>query len=458
MTTPRPRTPLHPDARIVIIGAGHAGHHAAASLRTHHHQGPITLIGEEPTPPYERPPLSKTYLTGTLQDTDLWLRPPTYYTRHHITHLHATATHIDRPNRTIHLHNGTTHPYDHLILATGATPTTPPIPGTHLHGIHTLRTLQHAKNLRTHLNHATHIIVIGAGLIGLEFAATANQQGHHVTILETNHRALHRITSTPTADHLTHLHHHHGNHLLFNQTITNLHSNNNGHVTHVQLATGHQLPADLVLLATGATPNTHLATTSGLPTTRNGILTDHHLHTPDPHISAIGDCNTHPHPHTHNPTHTHTIQNATDQAHHLTQHLTQGTTHPYHQQPRTWTTQYTTTLQTTGHTPPTNPNPQHTNQDTTRDVILTTTPTSFSVLRYHNNQLTTVESINHPTNHTTAHHLLTTNNTPTHQQATTPGYTLQQHTHTTTTTTDTNTNTDPAAAMANATTTATTTT
>ncbi|MBR8641424.1 NAD(P)/FAD-dependent oxidoreductase [Streptomyces tuirus] len=217
-----------PVSSVVIVGAGQAGYQTAASLRERGHAGRITLISAEDALPYERPPLSKAYLKGEADETRLWLRPVTYYVRQSIDLVGGTVTGIDRDARRVRLADGSAYDYDHLVLATGARPRTLDVPGVGLRGVHTLRTAQEAAALRSALAAARHAVVVGAGFVGLEFAAVARESGCEVTVVEALDRPLARVVSARTAEHFTRLHRGAGTQLLFGQGVTALHGNSRG--------------------------------------------------------------------------------------------------------------------------------------------------------------------------------------------------------------------------------------
>src|SRR5579863_8206228 len=185
---------------IVILGAGHAGFQLAASLRQHSFEGAITLVGDEPALPYQRPPLSKDYLDGKIGLDLLLMRPETFYRDHRIDYLAATtASEIDRARKTVRLASGERLHYSHLVLATGARNRVPALPGIELDGVCYLRTLAETDLLRDRLHAAQNIVVIGAGFIGLEFAAVARAHGKNVHIVELTDRAMGRVVSVATS-------------------------------------------------------------------------------------------------------------------------------------------------------------------------------------------------------------------------------------------------------------------
>src|SRR5438105_9196331 len=186
--------------RVVIVGAGHAGFQLGASLRQGGFDGAIVLLSDEPVLPYQRPPLSKDYLDGKIGLDLLLMRPEAFYRDHRIDFLPgARVTAIDRTARRVELASGERLGYGHLVLATGARNRVPPIPGIELDGVCYLRNLAETEELRDRLAAADRIIVIGAGFIGLEFAAVARGKGKHVHIVELTDRAMGRVVSVPTS-------------------------------------------------------------------------------------------------------------------------------------------------------------------------------------------------------------------------------------------------------------------
>src|SRR5204863_3713579 len=189
-----------PEQRVVIIGAGHAGFQLGASLRQGGFDGTIVLLSDEPVLPYQRPPLSKDYLGGKIGLDLLLMRPEAFYRDHRIDYLPgAPAAEIDRAARQLRLASGERLGYDHLVLATGARNRVPPLPGIELDGVSYLRNLAETDELRERLAAAEHIVVIGAGFIGLEFAAIARGKGHPVRILELTDRVMGRVVCPPTS-------------------------------------------------------------------------------------------------------------------------------------------------------------------------------------------------------------------------------------------------------------------
>ncbi|MGW1728342.1 NAD(P)/FAD-dependent oxidoreductase [Streptomyces sp. NPDC002306] len=400
---------------MVIVGAGQAGFQTAAFLRERGHRGPLTLIGDENVPAYERPPLSKAYLTGEAGEEELWLRPDTFYTRRAIERVTGTVTGIDRPARRVSLGDGRVYGYDHLVLATGALARTLDVPGAALDGVHRLRSLADAAALRAHLARARQVVVVGAGFIGLEFAAAARRHGCQVTVLEALGRPLARTVSAPVAAHVTRLHQAHGTSLLTGRHVVRLHDDAGGHVTAVELACGRLLPADLVLTGVGTRASTKPAQAAGLRVEDGGIVTDSWLLTSDPRISAVGDCALFPHPRAGTRLRIESVQNATGHARLVAARLT-GTLRTYDDLPWLWSTQFSTTVQIAGL--------GHRHDDT---LVLGENPDAFSVLLFRNGALTAVESVNRPADHMAARRLLSAAIPLGQHEAATPGFTLPTH-------------------------------
>src|SRR5229473_876914 len=261
---------------VIIVGAGHAGFQLAASLRQHGHEGGITLVSDEPVLPYQRPPLSKEYLDGKIGLDLLLMRPEAFYRDHRIDYLPGTAvSEIDRAGKTVRLSSGERLGYGHLVLATGARNRVPPLPGTELDGVCYLRTLAETDQLRDRLAAAGNVVVVGAGLIGLEFAAVAREHGKVVHIVELTERAMGRVVSVESSRFFAEAHRATGVVFSFGAQVMRI-AGHNGRVDHVELAGGERLHADLVLVSIGVVPNGDLAAAAGLQVA-NGIVVSEEL-------------------------------------------------------------------------------------------------------------------------------------------------------------------------------------
>jgi 3-phenylpropionate/trans-cinnamate dioxygenase ferredoxin reductase subunit len=281
--------------RIVIIGAGQAGGAAAAMLRQFGHEGPITLLGEEPIAPYQRPPLSKAWLKGEAGEEELLLKGEGFYGEHAIElRLGAVAVAIDRHAKTVELQDGEQLAYDILILATGARPRKLAIPGCELAGVLELRTAADAEALKAALSPGRRLAVIGGGYIGLEVAASARALGCEAVVLERESRLLARVASEPLSDFFHAYHQARGVAFELGCAVEAL-EGEGGHVTGVKLSCGRTIACDAVLVGVGAQPNIELAAAAGLDC-GNGIVVDLEARTSDPDVFAIGDCTWRPLP------------------------------------------------------------------------------------------------------------------------------------------------------------------
>ena len=329
--------------RVVIVGAGQAGAALAARLRALGHDGPVTMLGEEPSPPYQRPPLSKAYLLGEMEEDRLWLRAPDFWRDSAIDlRLSARVTGLDRAARTVTA-GGETFAYDALVLATGAAPRRLPAAiGGDLQGVYTVRTLADVDAMRAEFAPGRRVVIIGGGYIGLEAAAVAAKLGLAATVVEMAPRILQRVAAPETADHIRALHRSHGVTILEATALDRLEGESR--VTAARLADGRVLPADFVIVGTGVTPGTALAEQAGLALD-NGIATDACGRTSDPAIWAAGDCASFPHEGTR--IRLESVGNAIDQAEAVAANLL-GAATPYQAKPWFWSDQFDLTLQIAG--------------------------------------------------------------------------------------------------------------
>src|ERR1700730_2329025 len=242
-------------AGVVIAGAGQAGFQLAFSLRSRGYDGPITLIGEEPHIPYQRPPLSKAFLAGKQEVRHLALRPAPYYATQRIDLLAGeTVTGIERATRQVRLFSGGAVPYETLVLALGARVRPLPLPGAQLDGVCYLRSLDDAIDIRSRLLEAHEAVVIGGGFIGLELAAVARAAGKHVTVVELQSRLMPRVVSPVISDYYAKLHAGHGIEIKFDAVPSEI-SGINGSASGVVLKDATHIPADLVVAGIGVLPN-----------------------------------------------------------------------------------------------------------------------------------------------------------------------------------------------------------
>ena len=329
---------------IVIIGGGQAAGQAVASLRQEGFEGKIDLIGEEPSLPYQRPPLSKAYLSGALEASKLLVRPEKFYQDRDVaTHLGSPVKHISPQERRVTVRE-TEFSYDKLLIATGGRPRKLTLPGSDLSGIHYLRTLQDVDNIRAHMATAKNLCIVGGGYIGLEVASVAVTLGVTVNVLEMESRILQRVTTPFMSDFYHQLHTERGVHIHTETTCQGFRGQS-GKVSHV-LCGNQEIEADLVIVGIGIIPNIELAETAGLPCD-NGILVDDHCKTSDDNIFAAGDCTNHPNALLNRRLRLESVPNAMDQARTAATNMLGGDK-TYATVPWFWSDQYDLKLQMLG--------------------------------------------------------------------------------------------------------------
>ena len=330
----------------VIVGSGHAGVQAAASLREEGWDGAIVLLSDEADPPYQRPPLSKAFLKGQMDLAGLPLRAEKFFIDHRIDlRLGTKAERIDRTARLVELSSGASAAYDHLILATGARQRPLRAPGVDLEGVFSLRVIRDAQAIRETLGAGRRVVVVGAGFIGLEIAATALALGGEVTVVEIADRPLGRAVSTEMSSFFLAAHKAFGAKFRLGVGVAAIHGAS-GRATAVELSSGELLPSDAVIIGVGVTAEDALAREVGLACA-NGIVVDAFLATSDPAISAIGDCAQFPSASLDAPIRLELVQNATDQARSVARRLA-GKPEPYNSLPWFWSDQGDLKLQIAG--------------------------------------------------------------------------------------------------------------
>jgi 3-phenylpropionate/trans-cinnamate dioxygenase ferredoxin reductase subunit len=272
---------------FVIVGGGLAGAKAAETLREEGFDGAVVLFGAEPERPYERPPLSKGYLQGNDKRESVFVHPEQWYAEHDVDlRVGVTVDAIDPATRTVAF-GGQTLGYDKLLLATGASARLIDTPGANLDGVFYLRTLGDSERLRSVLG-GRRVVVIGAGWIGLETAAAAQQAGGSVTVVEPQSAALLTALGPELGGMFTDLHRSHGVQFLFGETVKEIHGDAAGRVGSVVTSGGTVIPAHVVIAGIGVVPNDGLASAAGLRVS-NGVHADAALRTSDPDIYAAGD-------------------------------------------------------------------------------------------------------------------------------------------------------------------------
>ena len=331
---------------MIIVGAGHAAGQAAASLRQEGYQGEIVIIGDEPHIPYQRPPLSKQYLSGEHGLERVHLRPEKFYQDKNITvktGVHVNA--IDTAAHTITTDGGETLSYDKLLLATGGRPRRLTIPGHDLRGIHYLRGIDDVDGIRQEMEPGRRMVIVGGGYIGLEVAAVAVTAGLEVHVLEMEQRILQRVTTEQMSAYYHRLHESRGVQVHTGAAVTAF--KGNGHVEGVLCGDGDECyPADIVIVGIGIIPNTEVAQAAGIECS-NGIVVDDHCRTSAEDVYAAGDCTNHPNPLLGRRLRLESVPNAMEQARVAAANMTGGDK-TYASIPWFWSDQYELKLQMVG--------------------------------------------------------------------------------------------------------------
>jgi 3-phenylpropionate/trans-cinnamate dioxygenase ferredoxin reductase subunit len=383
-------------AGTIIVGTGQAGFQTAASLRAESYLEPITLIGEEPHIPYQRPPLSKGFLMGKQDADSIELRPAAFYDGHKITLLAGERVRsISTGMRVVEIESGGQLSYDSLVLATGARNRLLPVDGAELDGVLYLRSLAEAILIKEYLEAAQKVVVIGGGFIGLELAAVASQLGKNVTVVEALPLLMSRVVAPTISDFFREYHTSQGVKILCGKSVTQI-LGDGGKVRGVRLAGGEDIPADIVLIGIGVVPNTELAAGAGLPVA-NGISVNEFLRTPDPNIFAIGDCAEYPNEFAGGRVRLESVQNAADQAQSVAAAIA-GRPAPYKALPWFWTDQFDIKLQMAG-------------ISAGHDHVVmrgSIEARKFSVFYFRGGKLIAIDSINRPVDHMMGRRLIAT--------------------------------------------------
>jgi 3-phenylpropionate/trans-cinnamate dioxygenase ferredoxin reductase component len=397
---------------VLIVGAGHAGFQLAASLRQHGFGGRIGLINDEAHLPYQRPPLSKAYLKGEGRPDSLMFRPEKFYRDQNIELIADRAVAIDRAARRLSLASGAALDYGHLVLASGARNRLLDIPNANLKDVLYLRTLDESEALRQRIASTQRVVVIGAGFIGLEFAATARAKGLEVDVVELGARVMARAVTAEISQFFQDRHTAAGIRIHLGVQATSIESAG-VNVTGVSLSDGRHVPADLVVVGVGVLPNIELAAQAGLPVAA-GIIVNEQLLTSDPDICAIGDCALFASPRFGGSLRLESVQNATDHARCVAARLT-GDARTYDGLPWFWSDQGPDKLQIAGLT---------TGYD---QVVVRGDPGqgSFSAFCYKSGQLVGIESINRASDHVFGRKILGMNRSIAPEQAADAGFDLK---------------------------------
>jgi 3-phenylpropionate/trans-cinnamate dioxygenase ferredoxin reductase component len=333
------------ESTVIVVGASHAGAQAVDSLRRDGFVGRVVLVGDEPHLPYQRPPLSKKFLLGEVALDRLAIRQAAFYDQHRVeamTGVRVTA--IDAALGSVALSDGRSLRYDNLILCVGSRVRRLTCPGAELSGVHYVRTVDDVTRMQAEMGPGKNVVVIGAGYIGLETAASARKLGMNVTVLEMAERCLNRVTAPVVSEFYARKHAQEGARLLTNTRVDALVGETR--VIGVQCGDGSIIPADVVVVGVGIVPEVELAKSAGA-VCDNGIVVDEHCRTSVPHIYAAGDCTHHPSVRYGYRVRLESVDNAVEQARVAAAHIC-GKEVPHAHTPWFWSDQYDVKLQTAG--------------------------------------------------------------------------------------------------------------
>jgi len=402
---------LSSSSHLVIIGAGQAGFSVAAKLRELNYSGAITLLGDEKYPPYQRPPLSKGYLLGELDEQRLYFRPTSFYADKNIKlHLSACARRIDATNKIIELSDDNSLNYDCLVLATGARPR--PLADNiaeNLQGVYYVRNLDDIKRIRHQFKAEKSVLIVGGGYIGLEAAAVSAKLGLKVCLIEAAERILQRVASRQTADYFRTLHTRHGVDLRENTHLIQL-IGEAGRVKYAMLSDGTALPIDFVIAGIGIVPNMELAANAGLAID-NGICVNERCQTSDTCIYAAGDVTSFLWQDAR--IRLESVGNAVEQGEVVAKAL-MGETVSYHAKPWFWSDQFDVKLQIAG-----------LSLGYDNIAVRKETEASLSHWYYRNNKLIAVDAINAPRIYMLAKRLIESGQSPDIKAVTDPAIDLR---------------------------------
>ena len=368
--------------KVVIAGAGHAAGQLVASLKQQKFAGQIVLVGDEPYLPYQRPPLSKRFLSGDMPAERLYLRPTSFYDDPQIElRLETLITEIDRDRKTLKTDSGDIA-YDTLILALGSRVRRLTVEGADLDGVHYLRSIADVDGIHAELQHKKNAVIVGAGYIGLEVAAVIRQLGLEVTVVEMADRVMSRVVSPEISDFYQIEHTTQGVKLRLSTGITAIRGE--GHINAVETEDGELIPADFVVVGIGIIPNVELASDAGL-TVEDGIVVNDQCQTSDPSIYAVGDCTAHPNSIYDRQLRLESVHNALEQAKTAVNNICGKETH-YSQVPWFWSDQYDLKLQIAG---------LSTGYD---DIVIRGNPAdrSFACLYLKDSKLIATDAVNSP--------------------------------------------------------------
>jgi 3-phenylpropionate/trans-cinnamate dioxygenase ferredoxin reductase subunit len=390
--------------RIVVVGGGQAACQLVDSLRREGFERDIVLVSEEPHLPYQRPPLSKQFLAGELDESRLFMRKADYYEKQRIeTRLGLRAVRLDRDRQSVELADGSQISFTGLALTTGARARPLAVPGAGLDGVFYLRNIADVRAIRERMGTARRVVIIGGGFIGLEVAAVARKLGKEVCVLEFQNRLMPRATAPFLSDYYYSLHTRHGVDIRTGTAVDAIEKLDAGLC--VRCADGANHLADLIVVGVGVIPNIELARDAGLACD-DGIRVDEFARTDDPRIVAAGDCTSHPNVLLARRLRLESVHNAMEQAKSAAATLC-GKRLAYAQIPWFWSDQFDAKLQMVG-----------LSQEHDQYVLRGSAESGkFSIFYYRGGELIAVDSINSPKDHLQARKLLTARISPSPEQA-----------------------------------------
>ncbi|MBF6057878.1 NAD(P)/FAD-dependent oxidoreductase [Thiomicrorhabdus heinhorstiae] len=381
------------DAGVVIIGAGQAGATVASGLAQAGYQGSITLIGEESYAPYQRPPLSKGFINGDTGIEGLLVKPESYYAQKHIQLIKGCRVQSIQPGSySVQLDNGEQLSYGSLVLCTGSRPRALSIKGADLKYVFSLRNIDDAQAIKDALPEKGRLVIVGAGYVGLELAASCVKQGLTVTVLERAARVMERSASPQVSEHYRAMHEAAGVNIVCDVNVLALQGEQQ--VTAVEVEDGRVWPADVVVIGVGAVANTELAQSVGLQCD-DGILIDDQCRSSIESIYAAGDCTRQTHALLQKSLRLESVQNATAQARMIVAHMMNKPA-PRSEVPWFWSDQFDVRLQIAGIVQP----------DYTPILRGDPDSGSFSVLHMLDDRLQALEGINRPMDFTLGRKLI----------------------------------------------------
>ena len=332
---------------VVVVGGGQAAGQFTASLRQLGFQDQITIVCAENHLPYQRPPLSKQYLTGEVTQENVTLRPEKFYASKDIVVKSGTRVdEIDLKNQIVHGDDGCEFAYSQLVLATGSKPVPLSVPGANAENVFLFRTIDDVNAIRAQLETPRNVVIVGGGYIGLEVAASCKSQGHQVTVIELEDRLLKRVAPTQISEYFQRVHQSRGINLQLGKLVEEILTDTSGKVEGVRCNDSVEIPADVVIVGIGIGPSTELAANHNLKT-ENGIVVDEYCRTQSSNIYAIGDCTNHPNALLDRRLRLESVPNAMEQSRVAAMNIT-GTPRAYATYPWFWSDQFDLKLQMVG--------------------------------------------------------------------------------------------------------------